>query len=71
MTILDREGRKAELLNPSQLGVKDHIDLWYQLSSTIRKPLTKKLMMWGLRAVKTVTGVTMIPYLSLAIRKVC
>jgi hypothetical protein len=70
MTILNREERKAELLNPSHLGVKDHIDLWYQLSSTIRKPLTKKLMMWGFRAVKAVTGVTMIPTLSLAIRKV-
>ena len=69
MTILNREGRKAELLNPSRLGVKDHIDLWYQLSSTKRKPLTKKLMMWAFRAVKAVTGVTMIPTLSLAVRK--
>jgi 2-polyprenyl-3-methyl-5-hydroxy-6-metoxy-1,4-benzoquinol methylase len=68
--IIDREGRKAELLNPSHLGVKDHIDLWYQLSSTTRKPLIKKVMMWGFRVVKAVTGVTMIPTLSLAIRKV-
>jgi 2-polyprenyl-3-methyl-5-hydroxy-6-metoxy-1,4-benzoquinol methylase len=70
MSILNREGGKAELLNPSYLGVKDHIDLWYQLSSTTRKPLTKKLMMWGFRAVKAVTGMTIIPSLSLAIRKV-
>lgn len=68
--LLNQQGRKAELLNPSQLGVRDHIDLWYQLSSATRKPLTKKLMMWGFRAVKAVTGVTMIPTLSLAIRKV-
>jgi 2-polyprenyl-3-methyl-5-hydroxy-6-metoxy-1,4-benzoquinol methylase len=68
--LLNREGRKAEFLNPSQLGVKDPIDLWYGLSSTIRQPLTKKLMMWGFRAIKAVTGVTMIPALSLAIRKV-
>jgi len=70
MTILNRDGRKAELLNPSHLGVKDHIDLWYQLSSTRRKPLTRTIMMWGFRAFKAVTGVTMIPMLSLAIRKV-
>jgi len=70
ISILNREGRKAELLNPSHLGVKDHIDLWYKNSSTMRKPLTKKLMMWGFRAVMAVTGVTMIPSLSLAIRKV-
>lgn len=70
MTILNREGRNAELLNPSRVGVKDHIDLWYQLSSTTRKSRTKKLKMWGFRAVKAVTGVTMIPTLSLAIRQV-
>ena len=67
---LNRDGRKAELLKPTRLGVKDYIDLWYRLSSTTRKPLIKKLMMWGFRAVKTTTGITMIPCLSLAIRKV-
>jgi len=71
MAIFNREGRKAELLTPSHLGVKDHIELWYQLSSTTRRPLTKKLMMWGFRTVKAITGVTIIPTLSLAIRKVC
>jgi SAM-dependent methyltransferase len=70
MTILNREGSKAELLNPSHLGVKDHIDLWYKLSSTTQKPLIKKFLMWGFRAVKAATGMTMIPTLSLAIRKV-
>jgi SAM-dependent methyltransferase len=70
MTILNREGRKAELLNPLRLGVRHHIDLWYHLSSSIRKPLVKKLMRWGFKIVKTVTGVTMIPTLSLAIKKV-
>jgi hypothetical protein len=70
MKILNRDGRKAELLTPSRLGVKDHIDLWYQLSSSTRKPMTKKLMMWGFRLFKAATGVTIIPTLSLAIRKV-
>lgn len=67
---LNQDGRKAELLKPARLGVKDHIDLWYQLSSTTRKPFIKKLMMWGFRAVKAMTGITMIPTLSLAIQKV-
>jgi SAM-dependent methyltransferase len=70
MSNLNLEGRKAELLIPSRLGIKDHIDLWYQLSSTTRKPLTKKFMMWSFRAIKAITGVTIIPTLSLAIRKV-
>jgi SAM-dependent methyltransferase len=70
LTILNKDGREAELVQPSRLGVHDHIGLWHQLSSNIRKPATKKLMMWGFRAVRAVTGVTMIPTLSLAIRKV-
>jgi 2-polyprenyl-3-methyl-5-hydroxy-6-metoxy-1,4-benzoquinol methylase len=70
LSILNREGRKAELLNPSLLGVKDHIDLWYHLSSASRKPLIKKVMMWSFRVIRAVTGVTMIPSLSLAMRKV-
>jgi len=69
ITILNRQGT-AELMNPTRLGVKDHIDLWYQLSSSARQPLTKKLMMYGFRAIKAVTRVTMVPSLSLAIRKV-
>ncbi|MHB8258531.1 MAG: SAM-dependent methyltransferase [Acidiferrobacterales bacterium] len=68
--ILARAGGKAELLHPSHFGVKDHIDLWYQLSSAIRKPLAKKLIMLGIKTVKMATGVTMVPSLSLALRKV-
>jgi len=69
MGILNRDGRKAELLKPARFGVKDHIDLWYRLSSTTRKPLIKRIMMWGLRTVKATTDITMIPTLSLAIQK--
>ena len=70
MGILNPDGRKAELLKPSRFGVKDHIDLWYRLSSTTRWSITKKLMMWGFRVVKATTGITMIPSLSLAMPKV-
>ncbi len=70
MAILNRDGREADLLEPSQLGVRDHIDLWYQRSSPIGKPKTKKLLMLGVRAVKAVTGITMIPSLAIALRKV-
>jgi SAM-dependent methyltransferase len=70
MTVLNQDGRGGELLKPTRLNVRDHIDLWYRLSSTTRKPLMKKLMMWCFRAVKATTGITMIPSLSLAIQKV-
>jgi hypothetical protein len=69
MEALTVEGSEPRQLSPSRLGVKDNIDLWYQHSSTKRNPLTKKLMLGSFRAVKAVTGVAMIPTLSLAIRK--
>ena len=68
ISILDRQG-KAELLSPSH-GVRNDIDLWYQLSSSTRKPVTKKLMKWGFKAFKATTGLTIIPTVSLALRKV-
>lgn len=71
-TILDRGvGRAgAELINPSRLGVEDHIDLWCQLSSTKRRPFIKKLMKYIFRGIRAMTNVTVIPSLSLGIKKV-
>jgi 2-polyprenyl-3-methyl-5-hydroxy-6-metoxy-1,4-benzoquinol methylase len=68
--ILNRDGWHAKLLKPSRLGVRDDIDLWYQFSRTRRKPRIKKLLMWGFRAIKATTGLSMVPTLSLAIQKV-
>jgi SAM-dependent methyltransferase len=68
--ILNGNGHRAELLNPCRNGVSDHIDLWYRLSSTTRLAAAKKAMMLGIRAVKTLTGVAMVPTLSLAFRKI-
>lgn len=67
--ILNHEERRAELLAPAQLGVRDDIDLWYRRSKAVRRAGTKKLAMLGFRAVKALTGVPLVPTLSLAIRK--
>ncbi len=69
MSILNAQGRRAELLEPSRLGVRDRIGLWYQLSSSVRKPLLKKWMMWSFRAIRVLTGITAVPMLSLAVKK--
>lgn len=69
MGILNGQGRRAELLEPCRLGVHDRIGLWYQLSSSMRKPGIKKFMMWSFRAIKALTGVTPVPVLSLAVKK--
>ena len=60
---------KPILLHPSRLDVKDRIDLWYKLSSTARLHFLKRLIMLLIRAVKIITGVTLVPTLSLAIKK--
>ena len=69
LTILNRSGRTAVLLRPQRLGVHDRIDLWYQLSSANKKSFGKQAGMWGFRTVKAITGATMTPNLSLAIKK--
>lgn len=63
-----RQGR-AKLLEPVERGVRDRIDLWYRLSSATRKPRTKQAMAQAFRAFRALTGVTVVPTLSLAIRK--
>lgn len=70
LSVLNKTGRSADLLMPSRQGVQDHIDLWFQLSSTVRARFAKRLMKWGFRAVKASTGISLIPTLSLAFRKV-
>ncbi len=67
--VFAQHGCPVSLVEPSRLGVKDHIGLWYNLSATSRRPLVKQIMMWGFRTIKMLTGVVMIPTLSLAIKK--
>ncbi len=67
--ILNKGGETASLVVPTRQGVRDEIDLWYQLSNIKRETPAKKLMLKAFRLIKATTGVTMIPTLSLAIRK--
>ena len=67
--ILNENGHEAELLEPSRQGVRDDIDLWSKSSSSSRGPVANRVMRYAFRAVRTATGVAMIPWLSLAMRK--
>lgn len=67
---LERDERNARLLEPKLLDVGDRIELWYRMSSARRAPLAKRLMMYGFRLIKATTGRTIVPGLSLAIKKV-
>lgn len=67
--IVNEEDAGAELLTPCRQGVRDAIDLWFQLSSASRSPGAKRTMSHAFRMLKAVTGLTISPSLSLAIRK--
>jgi 2-polyprenyl-3-methyl-5-hydroxy-6-metoxy-1,4-benzoquinol methylase len=67
--ILKRSRSDVELLTPSMNGLRDDIDLWFGLSSSSRWPCFKKTMRFAFKAIKMLTGMSMIPSLSLAIRK--
>jgi len=69
VAVLERESLKPVLLEPSQLGMSDWLDLWFDLSSGSRWPAVKKGGRAVLKALKRMTGITFVPELSLAIRK--
>jgi len=56
------------LLSPNR-GVKDRIDLWRKGSSDLRWPAVKSVAAVMLRGVERITGLTLVPTLSLAIQK--
>jgi predicted O-methyltransferase YrrM len=70
MGIVNGAGRKGNNLAPSNLGVSDHIGLWYQMSSGARKSGAKRLLMVCLKAVHKLTGARLVPTLSLAVKKI-
>ncbi|MCJ7674864.1 MAG: class I SAM-dependent methyltransferase [Sedimentisphaerales bacterium] len=69
MKILRATSYEPVLLEPDRPGIKDRIDLWYRLSGTTRLPILKKFLMCLLKTFKLISGVTVTPSLSLAIKK--
>jgi SAM-dependent methyltransferase len=57
------------LLNPSRFGMKDRIDLWHIQCGKVRFIAIKRLLLLSFKLMKRLTGVTMVPSLSLAIKK--
>lgn len=69
MQILNTTSQKPILLEPKRLGIKDRIDLWYQLPNTARLSTLQKFKRFCLKALKFMTGITSTPCISLAIKK--
>jgi len=70
LAILRGQPGGARLMEPSQRGLADRVDLWYSALSQARLRLVKKGLRAGLKVLRSLTGVTLVPNLSLAIRKV-
>jgi 2-polyprenyl-3-methyl-5-hydroxy-6-metoxy-1,4-benzoquinol methylase len=70
MRVLNSDGRKARSLKPCRFGAADHFDMWYFYSNTLRPSPPRKLAKWGFRVIHRLTGLTFVPYISLAIEKV-
>ena len=62
-------GARYEVLEPTELGFNDSIDLWYRLSMGARRRSSKDVLRLLHQLVKALTGASMTPTLSLAIRK--
>nr|WP_250893696.1 class I SAM-dependent methyltransferase [Croceibacterium selenioxidans] len=64
-------GPGAQFLPPTRMGMQDRLQLWHAKASEGRRPQrSKDLVYSGLRALRTVTRIEMLPELSIAVRKV-
>jgi 2-polyprenyl-3-methyl-5-hydroxy-6-metoxy-1,4-benzoquinol methylase len=59
----------AEMLEPRYNGIRDRIDLYYLNTNSERLKTVKSAAKIFIKAVKTVSGITLVPDLSLAFRK--
>lgn len=63
-------GASARLLPPSRMNVADRLQLWHAKASEGKRPQRSKDAVYhGLRAIRAVTGIEMIPELSIALRR--
>ncbi len=69
MNILRGTGDMPQNLVPAKNGLRDHLDLW-EKSSLVRHAGTgHKMRALALKGFRTLTGLTVVPNISLGIRK--
>jgi len=69
LTILSQCEQKPVLLTPSRLGATDRIDLHYMQLSKTKYVIIKQIYLLFSKLVKVTTGIILLPYLALAIKK--
>jgi SAM-dependent methyltransferase len=70
LQILKSNSFSPVLLDPCRLGLSDRIDMWYAVLNQTRHSGLKRSLFAVFKSIKFLTGVTFLPTLSLAIRKV-
>ena len=60
---------KPQLLEPTQKNNKDRIDLWFSQLNQTNRMFLKKSLKGILKTLRATTGMTMVPNLSLLIKK--
>lgn len=60
----------AEMLEPRRNGLKDRVDLYYLNTNSERLRLVKSIAKYFIKAIKSVSGITLVPDLSLAFQKI-
>lgn len=58
------------LLKPKLLNSRDRIDLWYKSYGSFSHSKIKKIIFYLLKGIRSVSGIELTPYLSLAIKKI-
>jgi 2-polyprenyl-3-methyl-5-hydroxy-6-metoxy-1,4-benzoquinol methylase len=67
--LLNNDSYKPSVIEPTQLGLKDRIDIWYAATNKSKNLFLKKTFFYTVKLIKMSTGVTFLPYLALAILK--
>lgn len=65
----DNSENKPMLSEPSQKNLKDRIDLWYSQLNHKNHVAIKKSIKYSLKMIRALTGATLVPNLSLVIKK--
>jgi len=69
MNILANSEKKPTLMNPSRLGVNNRIELWYLSSDKKQHGAAKRILRSMMGFLYAISGIELVPYLELAIRK--
>ena len=69
LTILRGTGEMPRNLIPTKNGLRDHLDLWEKSSRVRHAGTGHKLRAGALKTLRTLTGLTVVPNISLGIRK--